>query len=178
MITGMRKLAAMKWTIVYVALIPFVNWSFAFAPNWEMFPGWSFNPIAIVTGLVFVVRDFAQREIGHKVLFAMAIALVLTAWLAGPRLAFASGAAFFISETVDWALFSFTRLRLSSRVFISSLIAAPIDTVAFLRLAGRFSVPNAVMLFLGKMSGAVVVSLMLRRNEGKRKVQTATGAAM
>lgn len=164
----MYKLFSIKWTLFYVALIPFVNWSFTWAPNIELFPGWAFNPVTIVTGLVLVVRDFAQREVGHKVLLAMIIALAITVVLAGPRLALASGAAFAISELVDWLIFTFTRLRLSTRVFLSSLIAAPIDSVVFLVGAGFFTVANAVMSVLGKMVGAVVVALVVRKNENKR----------
>jgi len=63
-------------------------------------PGWAFNPVTIVTGLVLVVRDFAQREIGHEVLIAMMIALFLTYVTSGGALALASGAAFLISELV------------------------------------------------------------------------------
>jgi len=61
---------------------------------------WAFNPVTIVTGLVLVVRDFAQREIGHEVLIAMMIALFLTYVTSGGALALASGAAFLISELV------------------------------------------------------------------------------
>jgi len=39
-------------TLVYVALIPFINWSFTWAPLWEVLPGWAFNPVTVVTGLV------------------------------------------------------------------------------------------------------------------------------
>jgi uncharacterized PurR-regulated membrane protein YhhQ (DUF165 family) len=163
----LHKLFSIKWTLVYVALIPFVNWSFTWAPNIDIFGGWAFNPVTVITGLVLVVRDFAQREVGHKVLIAMFIALGFTVLLAGPRLALASGAAFAISETVDWSLFTFTKLRLSTRVFLSSLIAAPIDSVVFLLGAGFFTVANAVMSVLGKMVGAVVVSLVVRRGENR-----------
>ncbi|VAV90472.1 Putative preQ0 transporter YhhQ [hydrothermal vent metagenome] len=167
-----HKLFSIKWTLVYVALIPFVNWSFTWAPNIQLFGAWAFNPVTIVTGLVLVVRDFAQREVGHKVLLAMLIALALTVVLAGPRLALASGAAFAISELVDWSLFTFTRLRLSTRVFLSSLIAAPIDSVVFLLGAGFFTTANAIMSVLGKMVGAVVVALVVRRGEQRQKLQT------
>ncbi|PHR59200.1 MAG: hypothetical protein COA47_09540 [Robiginitomaculum sp.] len=161
------KLFSIKWTLVYVALIPFVNWSFTWAPNIELFGSWAFNPVTIVTGLVLVVRDFAQREVGHKVLIAMVIALAITVVLAGPRLALASGAAFAISELVDWSLFTFTKFRLSTRVFLSSLIASPIDSVVFLVGAGFFTIANAVMSVLGKMVGAVVVALVVRRSENQ-----------
>jgi len=134
----------------------------------EVSPGWAFNPMTIVTGLVLVARDFAQREIGHEVLFAMAIALGLTYVTSGGALALASGAAFAISEIVDWALFSFTKYRLSSRVLLSSALAAPIDSSAFLYGAefirdNQFTLPNVTMSITGKMLGALVIWMILRR---------------
>ena len=155
-------------TLVYVALIPFINWSFTWAPLWEVLPGWAFNPVTIVTGLVLVVRDFAQREVGHYVLIAMAIALVLTALAAGPELALASGGAFAIAELVDWALFTFTKYKLSTRVLLSSAIAAPLDTTIFLYGAeiirdGMLTGPNITMSIIGKMVGAVVIWWFVRK---------------
>ncbi len=61
------SLKYVKYTLLYEILIPFINWSFTWAPMWEVLPNWAFNPVTIVTGLVLVVRDFAQREIGHEV---------------------------------------------------------------------------------------------------------------
>ena len=156
------------FTAVYVMLIPLINWSFTWAPMWEVLPGWAFNPVTIITGLVLVVRDFAQREIGHKVLIAMAIALVLTAFAAGPELALASGAAFAIAEMVDWALFTFTKYRLSTRVLLSSAIAAPLDTTIFLYGAeiirpDQLTLPNVTMSIIGKMVGAVVIWYIIKK---------------
>ena len=88
------SLRLVKYTLVYILLIPFINWSFTWAPMWELLPGWAFNPVTIVTGLVLVVRDFAQREIGHEVLIAMGLAIGLTFVTSGGELALASGAAF------------------------------------------------------------------------------------
>ena len=155
-------------TLVYVALIPFINWSFTWAPLWDVLPGWAFNPVTIVTGLVLVVRDFAQREVGHYVLVAMAIALVLTAMAAGPELALASGGAFAIAELVDWALFTFTKYKLSTRVLLSSAIAAPLDTTIFLYGAelirdGMLTGPNITMSIIGKMAGAIVIWWFIRK---------------
>ena len=155
-------------TLVYVLLIPFINWSFTWAPMVEL-PGlgWIFNPVTIVTGLVLVVRDFAQREIGHWVLLAMAVALGLTWVTSGGELALASGIAFAVSEMVDWLVFTFTKLKLSSRVLLSSAIAAPIDTSAFLLGAeairdGMFTLPNVAMSIIGKMLGAFVIWWIIR----------------
>ena len=164
-------------TFVYVLLIPFINWSFTWAPMWEVLPGWAFNPVTIVTGLVLVVRDFAQREVGHYVLIAMAIALALTAVAAGPELALASGAAFAISEIVDWALFTFTKFKLSSRVLLSSAIAAPLDTSIFLYGAemirpDQLTGPNITMSIIGKMVGAVVIWWIVRSRFEKSREPT------
>jgi uncharacterized PurR-regulated membrane protein YhhQ (DUF165 family) len=162
--------ARIFWPLAYVALIPFVNWSFTWAPNWTLWGDVAFNPVTIATGLVLVFRDFAQRQIGHWVFLAMGLALVLSVMLAGPEIALASGAAFAISELVDWALFTFTRFRLSTRIMISSLVAAPVDTVVFLYgasfvRAGSLSIANAAMSILGKLVGAAVVSAVVRRAE-------------
>ena len=176
------SLRFVKYTLVYILLIPFINWSFTWAPMWEVLPGWAFNPVTIVTGLVLVVRDFAQREVGHEVLIAMLIALALTALFAGKELALASGLAFLISEMGDWAMFTFTKLRLSSRVLLSSALAAPLDTSLFLYgaeklrdaqiaaeaaqvMAPQFTMPNIVMSIAGKMVGALFIWWLLRRRE-------------
>jgi uncharacterized PurR-regulated membrane protein YhhQ (DUF165 family) len=167
------SLRFVKYTILYVLLIPFINWSFTWAPMWEVLPGWAFNPVTIVTGLVLVVRDFAQREIGHEVLIAMAVALILTALAAGPELALASGAAFAISELVDWAMFTFTKYRLSTRILLSSALAAPLDTTLFLYGAsmirdGQLTIPNVTMSIMGKMLGALVIWWFVKKRENAK----------
>lgn len=178
------SLRFVKYTLVYILLIPFVNWSFTWAPMWELLPGWAFNPVTIVTGLVLVVRDFAQREVGHEVLIAMFIALALTALFAGKELAVASGLAFLISEMVDWAMYTFTKYRLSTRVVLSSALAAPLDTTLFLMgaeklreaqlaagqldaMAPQLTLPNVTMSIIGKMFGALVIWWLLRRRENR-----------
>lgn len=163
------SLRYVKYTLIYILLVPFVNWTFSWNLQMPVFPGseWVFNPITIITGLILVVRDFAQREIGHEVLIAMLIGLALTAQLAGPELAFASGLAFLIAELVDWAMFTFTKFKLSSRVLMSSALAAPIDTSVFLYFANdiipnSFTTPNIVMSVFGKMIGALAIWAILR----------------
>lgn len=163
------SLRYIKYTLIYILLIPLINWSFTWAPMVELpgLVGWAFNPVTIITGLVLVARDFAQREIGHEVLIAMAIALFLTYVTSGGALALASGAAFLISELVDWTMFTFTKYKLSTRVLLSSAIAAPIDTTAFLFGAsfirdGQFSWPNIIMSISGKMLGALVIWWLIK----------------
>ena len=171
---GKTSLRFVKYTLVYILLIPFINWSFTWAPMWEVLPGWAFNPVTIVTGLVLVVRDFAQREVGHEVLIAMIIALALTAIFAGKELAFASGTAFAISELVDWAIFTFTKYRLSTRILLSSALAAPLDTTLFLYGAnmirdGQLTLPNVTMSIIGKMFGALIIWWFVQQREEKSR---------
>ena len=164
------SLRYVKYTLIYILLIPFINWSFTWAPMVTL-PGlaaWAFNPVTIVTGLVLVARDFAQREIGHEVLIAMGLALFLTYVTSGGALALASGAAFLISELVDYALFTFTKYKLSTRVLLSSALAAPIDTTAFLYGAsfirdGQMTLPNIIMSVGGKMVGAIIIWWLIKR---------------
>jgi hypothetical protein len=215
------RLNGRAWAYVYVALIPFLNWTFgrpqlvlgdpgsaadfgqamealgqAHMPVFDL-SGWFgalggpeakviFNPLTIATGMVFVIRDFVQREMGHRVLVLMALAIGWSFYYSWPVIAIASGIAFAISETVDWLLFTFTRYRLSTRILLSSALAAPIDTTVFLYGADlavqqaqgepagtMFNVANWIFFILGKMVGAVVVSYMIRQREKVGEVDPA-----
>ena len=175
------------WAIIYVALIPFLNWSFGVIPEFQvvaphtsaMFPhGVSMHPMTMVTGMVFVVRDFVQREMHNRVLIVMLLAVGWSFYYAWPVIALASGIAFAISESVDWLMFTFTKYRLSTRILLSSLFAAPVDTTVFLYGAdlaqqiqngaepgNMLHAWNWVVFVIGKMIGAVIVSAVIRRRE-------------
>ena len=181
------------WAMIYVAMIPALNWSFGnvpsidlLAPNETFEHGIKLNPLTMVTGLVFVLRDFVQREIGHRVIAVMAMAIAWSFYYSWPVIAIASGLAFAISETVDWLLFTFTKYRLSTRILLSSALAAPIDTTVFLygadlakAMAGvaergsEFHAANWIVFVIGKMVGAVVVSYMIRQREERGEVDPA-----
>lgn len=149
-----------------------------------MFPqGVSLHPMTMVTGMVFVVRDFVQREMGHRVLLLMAMAVAWSFYYSWPVIALASGIAFAISESIDWLMFSFTKYRLSTRILLSSAIAAPVDTTVFLYGAdiakqmelglepgNSLHLANWVVFVIGKMVGAVVVSYLIRRREDAGKI--------
>ncbi len=173
------------WALLYVALIPFLNWSFGViseftvvAPGETFRQGVSLHPMTMVTGMVFVVRDFVQREMGHRVLILMALAVAWSFFYAWPVIALASGIAFAISEGVDWLVFTFTKYRLSTRILISSALAAPVDTTVFLYGAdlakqmefgaepgNSLHLANWIVFVIGKMVGAVIVSAVIRRRE-------------
>lgn len=191
------RLGGRWWAFTYVALIPFLNWSFAVVPNLEYASSLNMvwpteqrtpgslllHPMAMITGLVFVVRDFVQREMKQKVLVCMGLAIAWSFFYAWPVIALASGLAFAISEFFDWLVFTFTKYRLSTRIIISSAVAAPIDTTVFLYGAGlaremalgealgdTFNIANWVVFIIGKMVGAVIVSRIIRAREDAGKI--------
>jgi uncharacterized PurR-regulated membrane protein YhhQ (DUF165 family) len=156
---------AYRSTVLYVALIVAVNWAFAVVPPVELPGGTLWHPVSLAVGFVFVVRDFAQREIGHWVLLAMLLGAALSYLLADPFVALASAAAFAVSELADWAVYSFTKRPLSQRILVSSAIGAPIDSAVFLAGIGFASAAGIAVMTIAKMVGAVVVWWLVRRRE-------------
>lgn len=196
-----HRLGGRIWAFVYVALIPFLNWSFGVIPEFALMEpnqtfskGLSLHPMTVVTGLVFVVRDFVQREMKQMVLICMALAIGWSFFYAWPVIALASGLAFAISEFFDWLIFTFTKYRLSTRILLSSAVAAPIDTSVFLYGAdlakqlnaggslaysalgipiadgNTFHIANWVVFIIGKMIGAFVVSYTIRKQEDAGRI--------
>jgi len=89
----------------------------------------------------FLVTDLTNRALGpqaaRRVVYAgFAVAVVLSAWIAGPRIAMASGLAFLLAQLLDIAIFD--RLRRApwwQAPFVSSILASALDTAAFFALA-------------------------------------------
>ena len=151
----------MIWTALYVASIVAVNWMFTAIPPWAT-PLGDLYLANIVVGFVFVLRDYAQREIGHSVLLATAIGGVLTWFMVDPAIAIASITAFILSESADWGVYSFLRRPLSQRILISSLIALPLDTFAFQYLAGYLTPAAFATEIASKALGVLIVWYLLR----------------
>lgn len=162
-------LLRLRWVYVYIILLPVINWAHVHTPLFEIYGGvWS--PMSIITGLILVFRDFAQREIGHWIFVPLLIGVALSYAMAGPEIALASGAAFLVSELVDWAVYSFTKKPLSSRILISSIAAAPVDTAVFLFGAnmivpGILAWSTLLTSIASKLLGAYVVYRIVKRRE-------------
>lgn len=172
-------LTGRRWTAMYVGLMPVINWAFAgisTIPIPEDFGGGSWHPFTVITGLVLVVRDFAQREIKHWIFAAMIAGLALSTLTAWPVIVVASGVAFLISETADWAVYTFSNRPLSQRILISSCISAPIDQVLFIYLAslvvpGIFAWGTIVTGVVSKLIGAYFVSRVVAAQERRNTPQ-------
>ena len=155
----------LKYSALYILLIVTVNYAFSVVPLVKLPDGTLWPPVSLVVGFVFVARDFAQREIGHKVLGAMLIGAGISYFMASPAIAIASAGAFLVSELADWAVYSFTRRPLSQRVLFSSALGAPIDSIVFLGGVGILSSAGVAAMTASKMFGAFVLWWMLRRRE-------------
>lgn len=161
------------FTALYVALMPLINWAFAGIDTIAIpanLGGGEWHPFTIVTGLVLVVRDFAQRETKHWIFAAMLVGLALSTLTAWPVIVVASGVAFLISEMADWAVYTFSKRPLSQRILVSSAVSAPIDQVAFIGLAslvvpGIFAWGTIVTGIVSKLLGAYVVSQIVAHQE-------------
>ena len=152
-----------KYTVLYICLIVAVNWLFTVIPLVPIF-GTMFPPASLAVGLIFVLRDFAQREIGHKVIGAMLVGGLLSWFMADPFVAVASVTAFLISESADWGIYPWTKKPFAQRILISSIVSTPIDSAVFLAMIGHFSILALVLMTISKMIGALVVWWMI----GKR----------
>ena len=117
------------------AVVAASNWLVQFALNdWLTWAAFSY-PVS------FFVTDITNRRLGpgaarRVVVVGFAVGVVLSIVLAGPRIAFASGTAFFAAQMLDIRVFD----RLRERVWwipplASSLLGSAVDTVLFFALA-------------------------------------------
>ena len=91
--------------------------------------------------VAFLITDLANRKFGPEqarlvVAVGFLIAVVLSIWLATPRIAIASGTAFLVAQLLDVSIFD--RLRNSTwwrAPLISSLLGSVLDTILFFGIA-------------------------------------------
>jgi queuosine precursor transporter len=91
--------------------------------------------------VAFLVTDLTNRHFGPSgarlvVACGFAVAVVLSVWLATPRIATASGSAFLVAQFLDISIFH--RLRASAwwhAPLFSSLVSSALDTIIFFGLA-------------------------------------------
>jgi len=96
---------------------------------------------ALTYPVAFFVTDLTNRAFGpaparRVVRWGFLCAVVLSVWVATPRIAFASGSAFLVAQLLD--VFVFNRLRKQSwwkAPLASSVFGSAIDTTLFFSLA-------------------------------------------
>lgn len=120
---------------------------------------------AITYPFSFLVVDLANRYHGprmaRQVVYAgFVVALLLSAWLATPRIAMASGTAFLCGELLDVTVFNRLRRRIWWQPpLVSTLFASVIDTVLFFTLAFAGTGMPWVTLALGDFGIKLAIAL-------------------
>lgn len=155
-----------KSTLTYIILIIVLNKLFVTAPLFILFNEWV-SPLDISVGMVYIFRDFAQREIGRYVIFAMLFAGYLSYILANETVAFASLSAFLIGEFIDWGIFTYTRKPLSQRLVWSASVSAPVDSLVFLFMLGRLNWLSVSIMTGTKILGVLAVWAVWRTQDRK-----------
>jgi len=150
-------MSKIKNGIYYIAAIVFANIGFAYIPMIPLPFGEMFAPMSLLVGFVFVLRDLAQRDLGHKVFLFMAAGIALSYLMADPYVALASAVAFGVSEFADWAVYTIFKKPIRDRILISSAISTPIDSAVFMLMLGFFSWYGLAIMVASKMLGAAVV---------------------
>jgi uncharacterized PurR-regulated membrane protein YhhQ (DUF165 family) len=150
-----KSVIKLKWVSLYIASVVLVNWGFSTFQGYEWF--WS-----IVVGTIFITRDFCQRAVGHWCLAAMAVAGVLSYFMANPYVAIASVSAFAVAEIVDWIVFSVTKRPLAERILISSAVSTPLDSLVFLGMIGALTPELLGLQVVSKMAAAILIFGMLK----------------
>lgn len=156
-----------KATLSYILLIVVLNKLYVIAPLFLFFEE-LVSPVDIAVGMVYIFRDFAQREIGRYIIIAMLFAGYLSYVLANQTVAYASLVAFLIGEFIDWGIFTYTKKPLSQRLLWSAMLSAPIDSFAFLAMLGRVNWLAMGVMVLTKILGVFVVWYVWRLQAQKR----------
>lgn len=122
---------------------------------------------ALTYPVSYFVTDLTNRRFGtgaaRRVVFVgFALAVVASIWLASPRIALASGAAFLVSQLMDVAIFD----RLRGRAWwqpplYSSVLGSLVDTALFFALAFWGTTMPWVTLAIGDYGVKVAIALVL-----------------
>lgn len=169
--TASRRLGLLAW-VLFLAAAPLANWMIGHVGTVcpvgspcliPVAPGLMAPSGVMTVGVALVLRDMVQRCLGAGYsIAAILTGAALSVLVAPAALAFASGAAFLISEGADFAVYTpLQRRQLALAVIASAGVGLVVDSVVFLHLAfGSLAyLPGQVV---GKL-WSVAVSLPLIR---------------
>ncbi len=143
----------MKYSAIYVMSVVILNMAFSYVPPVELWDGTIWSVGSILAGVIFITRDFAQKEVGKTiVLFLMALSGLISYLMADPFVAFASVLAFSVSEFFDWAVYTFKKGGFKAKVILSSVVSVPVDTAIFLLVIDSMSYVSFMAMVFSKLS--------------------------
>jgi len=138
------------------------------------FMGLMFPAGALAIGITFSLRDFVQKEFGHKVWYFMISSAIITALLSfilsdlpiSPwKVALASSVAFIVSEFIDWLVYTISKKDITFRIVVSNLFSTPIDSILFVGIAfgtfNFFEPPVYGQAIVKYLSGLLVLPLII-----------------
>ncbi len=152
--------------ILYASSVVMANWlllnvGVATASGVHVIPvgfGMSAPSGVLAAGATFSLRDVVQRMAGKRAAWLALAAGALTTTLLSPILALASGATFFVSESVDLLVYSRLERQFVRAVLASNGVGAVIDSGLFLWLA--FGPVAAVALVAPSVLGKLEISTL------------------
>lgn len=154
-------------TISYIVLVVVVNLMVYYLPGIPLF-GHSVTSADAIVGTIYLVRDFAQREIRHYIFFAMLLGAFISYLLSDASVALASVSGFLVGELIDWAIFTYSKKPLSERLIWSALISTPFDTIVFLYVASMLNPVSAILMIIGKWLGVFILWAVWRNKNAKQ----------
>ncbi len=157
------KLPRYTATFSYMTTIVLLNILFVKLPGFNAF-GDTLSIADLIVGVIYIIRDLAQREIQHRILIVMLLGTIISFLLSDPTIAMASACGFATGEGCDWLLFSYTGKPLSQRLIISSLASIPLDTWVFLAVADRLNTTSFIVMTLGKLIGVFLLWIIWKKN--------------
>jgi uncharacterized PurR-regulated membrane protein YhhQ (DUF165 family) len=143
---GLRFAEGLVFLVLFCLTIPAANWLIGHvgtecAPNGPcvipVAPGLFAPSGVLMVGAALVLRDLVQRRFGAGIgICAILMGAALSGLLAPPALVIASAAAFLLSETVDFAVYTpLARKYFVAAVTASGFFGLVVDSVVFLWLA-------------------------------------------
>jgi len=161
---GGKRAAATALLAIYVASVAIANWLTTRYGLVAVAPGLMATAGTFAVGGVIMTRDLLQDTLGRAaVLLAIAAGAGLSYGISSHRIALASGVTFLLAESLEFAVYTPLRRRVtwgtgrwSGVVAIANLTGIVADTLLFLWLAGF---PVTVAVVAGQFTGKAYVTV-------------------
>ena len=128
--------------------------------NWLTWGAITYPVSYLVTDLTN--RRFGPRQARRVVWVGFVVAVIMSAWLATPRIAAASGTAFLVSQLMDVGIFNrLRRPRWWVPPLLSSTLGSAVDTLLFFALAFYATGVPWVTLGIGDYGVKVAMAMLL-----------------
>jgi uncharacterized PurR-regulated membrane protein YhhQ (DUF165 family) len=157
----LKSISPIYLTATMIAIVVSANFLVQFPINDWLTWGAMTYPVC------FLITDLANRfhgpKVARKVLYVgFVIGVFLSALVATPRIALASGTAFLISQLLDIYVFDLLRHRIWWQPpFVSSVLGSLVDTALFFSIAFYGTAVPWVTLGIGDFGVKLVLSLLM-----------------